>query len=616
MKQFINHILLFLLLLVFSSDASSQESQSFGSLWQIQLTPEIYPTPKSVSYENNFVEIVTNLKNKRLAIIATSSSEQKAARVFNRQMHLSGIQYFDIFESMDAIPDTITAILIFKNDAKSETQKAQAYTIQFSEKSGKNIIDASGYDVVGCIYAATSVAQLVTRKDEQTLIRKAQVSDYPDYSQRIFHGLVKPKNLSATLDWMVRYKMEGLVIDNRNYSWWKLDEELENILTEFQKWNNEFGGVQLMQPHNIYQTRDIEISNTQHRANLKNVIKTGLEHGVSRVMILADDTPPFEFGEGYILTSDQDKAQFKHMAEAHCFLMSELKEYIDDLGIECEIYYVPPFYTYEEMHYGDMSLYLNTPWEQQAFGPLERDLNYIGKNLPPDIPIIWSGPWVRSREITDEDLTKWTKNLSGRVPYLWDNTIYSHYPFTSSAMLTAFDNKFPKDFNKKTAGNGMFINGNIADELNRSSAMTVNDFLWNSKAYQADQSLIKAIGNLYGIPAVEPLLAYRDVELEIRALMGSKKIWSEADTLWQKIRDIRFVTQKNPFYYHLNYSRMKALRLQIKNSVQEDLIFDAEEYQRTLISLDKNRKSLILSIEKNNNMNLNKALNENCVKIE
>jgi hypothetical protein len=61
---------------------------------------------------------------------------------------------------------------------------------------------------------------------------------------------------------------------------------------------------------------------------------------------------------------------------------------------------------------------------------------------------------------------------------------------------------------------------------------------------------------------------------------------------------------------------MKALRLQIKNSVQEDLIFDAEEYQRTLISLDKNRKSLILSIEKNNNMNLNKALNENCVKIE
>ena len=435
MKKILTQFVLVLLILILTSDTRSQKVHSSRLLWQIQSIPEIYPTPKNVTYQNEFIEIVTNANNKRMAIIATSSSEQKAARVFNRQMHLTGIPYFDVFESLDAIPDSIMTIIIFKQDNKIEIENPQAYKIQFSEESGRNFIYASGDDIVGGIYAATSLAQLVTVMDGKTLIRKAKISDYPDYSQRIFHGLVKPEDLSATLDWMVRYKMEGLVIDNRNYSWWQLDEELEKIFIEFQKWNNEFGGVQLMQPHNIYQTRDIEISNTQHRAKLKNVIKTGLKHGVSRVMILADDTPPFEFGEGYILTSDQDKAQFKHMAEAHCFLMSELKEYIDDLGNECEIYYVPPFYTYEEMHYGDMSLYLDTPWEQAAFGPLERDLNYIGKNLPPDIPIIWSGPWVRSRKITEADLTKWTDNLARRVPYLWDNTIYSHYPFTSSAYV-------------------------------------------------------------------------------------------------------------------------------------------------------------------------------------
>ena len=183
-------------------------------------------------------------------------------------------------------------------------------------------------------------------------------------------------------------------------------------------------------------------------------------------------------------------------------------------------------------------------------------------------------------------------------------------------MLTEFDNEFPEDFHKKTARNGMFINGNIADELNRSSAMTVNDFLWNSKAYQADQSLIKAIGNLYGIPMVEPLLAYRDIELEIRALMGSKKIWYEADTLWQKIRDVRHITQKNPFYYHLNYTRMKALRLQLKNSIQKDLISDPVELNRSLHSLDLKRKSIIQVIDEQKNPHLIKVIKDNCVKIE
>ena len=63
-----------------------------------------------------------------------------------------------------------------------------------------------------------------------------------------------------------------------------------------------------------------------------------------------------------------------HMAEAHCYRLNRIKTQLDEQFTDIELYYVPPFYTYEDMYYGDMSQYQNTPWEQQAYEPLKRDV--------------------------------------------------------------------------------------------------------------------------------------------------------------------------------------------------------------------------------------------------
>ena len=257
----------------------------------------------------------------------------------------------------------------------------------------------------------------------------------------------------------------------------------------------------------------------------------------------------------------------------------------------------PLFYTYEDMHYGDMELYKNTPWEDDAYKPLCRDLNYIGLNMPDDVFVIWTGPVVRSRTISENDINDWTYNLKGITPFLWDNTIYSHNPFISTPLFSAWDNDLPADFSVRTAGNGMFINGDANSEDSKATVITTNDYMWNSRKYSPEKSLNKAMMRLYGEENSELILKLREVELSLRKTKGERELWFESDTLWTIIRKIRFIHTKNPFYYHYNYTRMKALRLQLKGSVPEPI--DKKDFINKCITIDKDRKEILDKLQNN-----------------
>jgi hypothetical protein len=295
------------------------------------------------------------------------------------------------------------------------------------------------------------------------------------------------------------------------------------------------------------------------------------------------------------LTSEKDKAQFANMAEAHCFLMQDLRDWIDRLGFKCELYYCPPFYTYEDTNLGEMDLYKNTPWEKDAFGPFKRDLQSIGENMPKDLFVIWTGPKVRTRKISDKDIQDWKANLGGRTPFLWDNTMYSQHPFTSTALFTPYQNEFPAHFNKKTAGNGMYVNGDATLEVDRAAYMTANDFLWNPKAYIPEQSLSNTISSLYGTGAITDILSFKNAELSIRRLIGERQMKSEIDSLWSAVAIIRATTGKNPFYYMHIYIRLKALCNQLRWSISHK---DPDKFiQEQITELDRERQQSLKSLE-------------------
>ncbi|UCE17205.1 MAG: beta-N-acetylglucosaminidase domain-containing protein [Gemmatimonadota bacterium] len=532
--------------------------------------PEIFPTPVEVEYLDRFHPLRTESGADHLVLVADGEEEVRAARIFNHQLDLMGLQSVPVVEDMSRRPPSSSvAIRLRSGESSLMDHGKQAYSLRPMNKGGMRIIEASGAAQRGLIYAATALSQLVFHRNGVPHIREAVVNDWPAYGLRIVKIDPAPESVGLLFDWMARYRMSCLSILGRKYAWWTVEEEYAELLDACERWEKEYGGVDLMLMYNIYEKKHIVISDQAHVDGLKEVIAYGLDRGADKIMILADDTPPFQYGEGYILTDDRDKEKFSTMAEAHCFLMRDLENWIQSRSGECELYYAPAHYTYEEMHYGDMSLYVGTPWEEDVFGPFRRDHEIIGRELPESVFIIWCGPVVRSRRITVEDFEDWSVNFGGRAPFLWDNTIYSHHPFTTTTLFTAYDNDLPEDFHLMTAGNGMFVNGDAASEIGRVPSMTVNDYLWNPESYDSQRSLRQAIAHLYGREAIEPALDFKDAELAIRRMIGERLLWEEADSLWKVIRRARFITEKNPFYYHQNYGRLKALRLQLKYSVPE-----------------------------------------------
>lgn len=581
MKSIELRLYTFLILLLLTAKTSPQELISNNNY-----ILNVQPYPKKVESLNKTIV----LGNDFIPIYAIKNQEKKAADYLKYILTKRLLLHIHItIQNNKNIFVNGWKIRIKLIDYNKSFINSQHYSIQCLPRTKEIVIASPGQ--LGLLYGIVTFSKFLTVENNVIKINFFNIIDWPVYSRRGVSAVFSPESVDDLLDYALMNKIETVAIASRIFPWYTINNKYEEVLKKIKKWEDRFEGPKIMQMQNIYDKKMIEISNLADIDSLKKVIELGINSGIEKLMILADDTPPFKFGEGYVLTNENDKKQFKSMAEAHCYLMKNLNDWIKSNNYNIELYYCPPFYTYEDMHYGDMDLYKNTPWEKDAFQPLKDYLNYIGLNMPDDIYIIWCGPNVRSRKITKQDIDSWAELLHGRVPFTWDNTIYSHFPFTSTPLFTAYENDLPEDFYKLTAGNGMFLNGNANSEDTRVAAITANDYWWDPKNYDPQKSLNIAMENYYGKKYVRLLFDFKDAELALRKKIGERKLWFEADTLWKVIRKIRFITDKNPFFYHLNYSRLKALRLQLKNSVPEPV--SKKEFEKECMLLDKKRNEII-----------------------
>ena len=549
----------------------------------------IQPEPKEV---HSLGKIIVGNIGSKIIINTNNHDEKKASDYFEKIM----IEKFDgnSFNIVRNNSEKYLIKILLKQIDENEQINNQFYKIKCN--GDKKEITIYYRMQTGLIYAFVSLSEYFVIDDDELRVNLFDIKDYPDFSKRIFSANPKPDEVFELLDFALKNKIETIAISSRQYPWFQPSEDYKNLFDNINSWKEKYGAPSIMQMHNIYDERAIEISSKEDVDALKNVLQLGIENGADKIMILADDTPPFEYGEGYVLKSENDKKKFKHMAEAHCYLLDDIKKWMKKNSFESELYYVPAFYTYEDMHYGEMELYKNTPWEDDAYKPLYRDLSYIGLNVPEDVNIIWTGPFVRSRRITVTDINDWTYNLKGVIPFLWDNTIYSHNAFISTPLFSAWDNNLPIDFSSRTAGNGMFINGSANSEDSKVSVITVNDYMWNTQKYSPEESLDKAMERLYGKESTKILFQLKEVELELRKTIGERELRFESDSLWKIIRKVRYTHTKNPFYYHYNYSRMKALRLQLKGSVPEPI--DKNKFVNQCLELDKRRNLLLNQLKR------------------
>ncbi|MEE4265830.1 MAG: beta-N-acetylglucosaminidase domain-containing protein, partial [Desulfobacteraceae bacterium] len=144
--------------------------------------------------------------------------------------------------------------------------------------------------------------------------------------------------------------------------------------------------------------------------------------------------------------------------------------------------------------------------------------------IPEDIAILWTGPTVRSLTVDKADLKRF-RELIGRDPLFWDNTLYArslevnryggyttHYPgkVRMCNLFEPFDTYKPSDFQRFNHGAGMYVNGALSGEVYQIKYATVADYLWNPSAYDPERSLWKVLCRDYGVPVARQIIIFND----------------------------------------------------------------------------------------------------------
>ncbi len=504
--------------------------------------PIVYPHPQKLIFSDSLFCFEKPTEKSGLDIFAPAQLQSSLKFVVNESSQGNTDLVFRYHLLSDSTVKINSPKVLFKVTNKPSDEQSYQISVKITENTV--LIDISG-DETGCIYGAITLVRLIKKINGNWYLPIVRIQDSPTFKQRIFCGSPNSENVEQMLSWMLFQKMDCLALASRNMTnWWEADSNFTELLDRIHHWKTNIPAFHIMTMHNIYEGKKIEISNPSHRLLLKKKLEHELIHGIDRIMICADDLAPFDVTKGYFLESENDQKMFSSMAEAHCFLMKDIADWLVASGYNCELYFCPAFYTFEDMHYGLLSLYKNTPWGEEIFRILEQHLGYIGQNMPENVKIIWTGPNVRSRKISQTDIDEWKSLLNGRLPFLWDNTLYSHHPFTATPLFTAYSNDFPDEFNYQTDSKGMYLNGDITNELYKIPCMTANDYLWNPADFSPKKSLEKALSLTYGDKAVEPILNFKKAELSLRRLNGEKSLKPAIDSLWARIVDVKKITQK------------------------------------------------------------------------
>ncbi len=199
--------------------------------------------------------------------------------------------------------------------------------------------------------------------------------------------------------------------------------------------------------------------------------------GVRHIALFVDDVPE-------ALSHAQDRARFPTLAHAHATLIRALQRDLTARGIALSV--VPTTYT-------------------NSFGS-EEYLRILGREIPADITLGWTGTDVVPVQITGAEARAWGE-IMGRRPMIWDN-----YPVNDFARWRLFLGPL----RGRTGDLAAAVSGFYSNPMNEAHASmlplwTIADYLRSPAAYDPDRSLDSALVALYGERGAPAMRAFVDV---------------------------------------------------------------------------------------------------------
>ena len=461
----------------------------------------------------------------------------------------------------------------------------EAYELRsFHLKDGRKGIAIMGGGIRGEYYGLKTFEQLI-HEDAQgkVFIQLAQIRDYPTFSFRSTAGRdIRRKDfvqeLKAT-EWLTEGRLNGNFIDVSAHDarWWNPSYDLQNATRRLIQENQKFGLVDVGIMLNPYiHRRDAQIkkrlrfSDPRSLNEIYSTIQIFLKQGVSNVLLQTDDFPPTEQGKkfSYLLEDEKDIKKFDNLGNAHIQMIQWINQRMNNRFPKAQLYFVPPYYN---------NLFVAL---SEGFG--QPYLDILSKNMPKDVPLIWTGPTVRSLWIDKVHYQKYSDFISGKIPMLWDNTLYARRlndywgksPIRAhlSSFMEPYDVGVPWDYGPPSAPKRVYINAQNT-ELFRIQLATAGAYFWNPKDYHPEIALWSYLKNRFGEEPASMLLDFDSL------------LWQIAE---QKNDFVAFSVKKkgkNPFA--LNRDKRKRF---LKRSAKKRISAIEENYQKAfeiLATLDK-----------------------------
>jgi len=487
----------------------------------------IMPTPQKAVYHNAFLPlkdtcIVTSDRPSKQIEFGVQQLTKRITDLGTKPL----VQKYSDYERNPSHPP-VTIMIGTRKDSflpsasAGKWQTEEGYTIS---SSGHTIV-CRGYDDRGAYYGIQSLIQLISARG----LRSADIQDWPAFKMRILPNVAWAG--PEYMEWAAQYKLNVAGIHYPLAKQWrKLPEDYlakSDAACKFAKDTSIIDAIQYLNPYVTY-AGSSPVINLQNQADIDELIATYdhfLSSGGTMIALCVDD---------FFRMTPEDRKRFESHSEAQAFLVNQVYQPLKKRHPGMTMIFCPQWYAGVLR---DREKRVELSEQSVNFGKdLGRHYWYLCSHIPEEILVFWTGPKVRSHELTVDQLTSFEK-VAGRKPLLWDNTFYDYHP--TSFIENVFDpypstNKYPEDLYKYLDRRAIHLNSGY-DQVSKVGFLTAADYFWNPPAFDPEKSLKNALDRVAGPEAAPLLIEFRDTAVElykpIRAMERSNTPASRSEVM-------------------------------------------------------------------------------------
>ena len=377
--------------------------------------------------------------------------------------------------SNDEMAD-LTALLGRQMRIPEEAGRPDGYVLRCVKAGGRDVVVCLGHDARGCYYGIQTLTQLLQKDGNSVTIPRVDIVDWPSFPVRLVKNSASrgnPAVVERVARLLPRYKINVYALQyhsGRGGTWRKPSEKYVTNIETVGAMAREAGALDpalFLCP--FFKPR-IDVSKPEEVDFYVERLKWGLRQGFKWIEVDFNDWGTWKS------VNQAERDRFGDMGQYTAHLTNAAykgvrAEFPDTGVIVCSS---PSFYR----------------------GHAKPELVTLCRLIPEDVLVYWTGLVTRSRHISERQILDWTK-ATGRKPFLWDNTIYSHFqPYWVGYSLNPFWNSFPSDLPELLAG-GIHLNSNATD-LYVPGLLTFADYVWNPEAYDPERSIRAAMRLCWG----------------------------------------------------------------------------------------------------------------------